>query len=206
MTPGTRLIRNWLLKPPKPHSLRVTSGDDTQTLEFGNQKYAAIAASIEALDPDKIEALDPNGKLIRAIKAEQFEEPASEDDDGAPTAAAKTNAKQLEREMAMLSKFGELLADAYKHSTTIAFGKMVELFDATAKRGESLEKSLAATERLLRRAYEEGAGNKEEGEPSLLETMMSTFVAGQKDGSVEKAIGTAAGKSNGKTTNGKVQI
>lgn len=207
MTPGTRIIRNWLLKPPKPHSLRVTSGDDTQTIEFGTQKYAALAATVEALDPDKIEALDANGKLVRAIKAEQFEEPAVEDDDGAPTtAAAKTNAKQLEREMAMLSKFGELLADAYKHSTTIAFGKMVELFDATAKRGESLEKSLAATERLLRRAYEEGAGNKEEGEPSLLETMMSTFVAGTKDGSIEKAIGTAASKSNGKTTNGKAQI
>lgn len=204
MTPRTRLIRCWLLKPPKPHSLRVTSGDDTQTIEFGTQKYAALAATVEALDPDKIEALDSDGKLIRAIKAEQFEEPAAEDDDGAPTtAAAKTNAKQLEREMAMLSRFGELLAEAYKHSTTVAFSKMVELFDATAKRGESLEKSLASTERLLRRAYDEGAGNKDEPEPTLFESMVSAFASGKQQSGIEATVTNAAAA---KKTNGKAQI
>jgi hypothetical protein len=205
MIPRTRQIRRWLLQQPKPHSLRVTSGEDIQVLEFGTQKFVQVAASIEALDPEKIEALDANGKLLRAIKAEQFETPVEEEeDDGSSGAAAsKSQGKQLEREMVMLSKFGELLAAAYQHSTNVAFTKMVELFEAVAKRGESLEKSLAATERLLRRAYEEGAGNKEEGEPSLLETMMSTFAAGQRDGSIEKAVATAAGK---KTTNGKAQI
>lgn len=204
MIPRTRKIRCWLLQLPKPHSVRVTSGDDVQILEFGVQKFTAIAASIEALDPDKIEALDLNGKLLRAIKAEQFEEPLSDDDDGTPTTAtAKTNARQLEREMAMLVKFGELLADAYKHSTSVAFGKMVELFDATSRRGESLEKSLASTEKLLRRAYEEGAaGGDGKGEPSLIESMLTAFANGQAQHALEGTVAGAAVKK----TNGKAQI
>jgi hypothetical protein len=180
--------------------VRVTSGDDTHLLEIGTMKFAAVAISIDALDPEKIEALDPNGKLLRAIKPEQLAEP-SDEDESTPAAVAKSDAKQLEREMAMLVKFGELLADAYKHSTSVAFGKMVELFDATARRGESLEKSLQSTERLLRRAYEEGASG-EKGEPSLLESMLTAFANGQAQHALE---GTAAGAVT-KKTNGKAQI
>lgn len=203
MIDRTRRIRNWLLQLPKPHSVRVTSGDDTHALEIGTQKWAQVAISVDALDPDKIEALDPNGKLLRCIKPDQLSEPSDEEEEGTTSAVAKTNAKQLEREMAMLSKFGELLADAYKHSTTVAFTKMVELFDATSRRGESLEKSLASTEKLLRRAYEEGAAAGDKGEPSLLESMLTAFANGQAQHTLEGAVAGATAK---KTTNGKAQI
>lgn len=201
MNNRTRLIRGWLLQQPRPHAVRVKSGDDTHNLEVGQMKWAQVATSVEALDPDTIEALDEHGKLVRAIKAESLEEP-SDDDEGSSTPEDKKRGKQLEREMAMLSKFGELLADAYKHSTTVAFAKMVELFDATARRGDSLEKSLATTEKLLKRAYDQGAVNNEAEEPSLLQSMLSAFASGQAQGSVEAAVGNAVKK----TTNGKAQI
>ena len=205
MIPRPRLIRGWLLQMPRPAAVRISSGDDTHMLEVGTQKWAQVAASIEALDPDKIEALDAQGKLLRAIKAEQLEDPS--DDSEESTAAAgetKRDSKQLEREMVMLTKFGELLADAYKHSTSVAFGKMVELFDASNRRGDALEKSLSTTEKLLRRAYEEGARSPEEGgEPSLLESMLNAFASGQTQSSVEQKIVKHVAKT---PTNGKAQI
>jgi hypothetical protein len=201
--PRTRTIRCWLLQLPKPHSLRITSGDDVHALEIGTKKWTAVATSVEALDPDKVEALDSDGKLLRAIKAEQLDESTTVDEDTtSPTAVAKSDARQLEREMAMLVKFGELLADAYKHSTSVAFGKMVELFDATSRRGESLEKSLASTEKLLRRAYEEGASGGGDKEPSLLESMLTAFANGQAQHALEGTVATATKKP----TNGKAQI
>lgn len=200
MNTRTRLIRGWLLQQPRPSAVRVKSGDDQQTIEVGVMKWAAIASSIDALDPDIIEALDDKGKLVRAIKADQLDD-SVDDEDGTTPASKAAASKQLDREMAMLVKFGELLAKAYEHSTSVAFGKMVELFDAVAKRGESLEKSLASTERLLRRAQEAGAVAGDD-EPSLLGSMLEAFAGAQQQNSVEKtmadAVASKAHKTNGK--------
>lgn len=197
MNQRTRLIRGWLLQQPRPHAVCVKSGDEVHTIEVGTMKWAAVATSVEALDPDTIEALNDKGKLVRAVKVDQLDEST---DDETSTPEAKQEAKRAERETALITTFANLLAEAYKHSTTVAFGKMVELFEAVAKRGESLEKSLAATERLLRRAYDEGAGNKEgdEGEPSLLQTMFQAWAAGQKNGAAESMLGNTPKKTNGK--------
>jgi len=190
----TRLVRGWLLSQPRPHSVRVTSGDDAHVIEVGLMKWSAVATSIDALDPDKIEALNQAGTLLRAVKIDQLDEPSDED---TTSPEAKTESKRLEREAVMLTTFANLLAEAYKHSTTVAFGKMVELFEAVARRGESMERSLAATERLLRKAYDEGAANNE-GEPSLLENLFSAYAAGQQQGGVEQTVASAVKKTNGK--------
>lgn len=198
-------VRGWLLKHPRPAAIRVQLADDElQTLEVAGS-FAALGTSIDALDPIRLEALDKSGKLVRAIKLEQLEGDASEtDDDEASTPEAKREARRLEREQAMLITFANLLAEAYKHSTTVAFSKMVELFEAVSRRGESMEKSLQATERLLRKTYEQAAGEAVDGEPSLLESVISAFAAGKANGGVEQAVASAVAnaprKTNGKGT------
>lgn len=203
MNARTRKIRNWLLKHPKPAAVRVQLADDeVQTIEVSGS-FASVATSLEALDPMRLEALDSKDKLIRAIKVEQLDESSSEDDDESSTPDAKREAKRLERDSVMLTTFANLLAEAYKHSTTVAFSKMVELFEAVSKRGESMEKSLAATERLLRKTYEQAANEAGDGEPSLLESVLSAFAAGKANGGVEQAVASAIGNS-AKKSNGKV--
>lgn len=204
-----RAIRNWLLQQPRPHSVRVTTGDEDHSIEIGHQKWAAVATSIDALEPDKLEALDEKNKLIRACRVEQLEVNEDEADD--TPASDKKDAKRAEREQAaivaaqteMMREFARLLADAYKHSTSVAFEKLAEICNIFAKRGDSLEKSLAATERLLRRAYDEAAlgGDQEGGEPSLLESFMNAFMAGKEQGGAAPSNG--ARKTNGK---GNTQI
>lgn len=195
MNSRTKLIRGWLLMQPRPHAVRVSSGDEVHEIEVGTMKWAAIATSIDALDPDKIEALDANGKLIRAVKSDQLDESSDEDP---VTPEAKQEQKRADREVQLITTFATLIAEAYKHSTTTAFGKMVELFDAVAKRGESLERSLASTEKLLRRAYDEAATIGEgDAEPSLLQSMVNAYLAGQAQN---------AGAAEVKKTNGKGQI
>lgn len=196
----TRVIRAWLLQQPRPHSVRVMTGDEDHTIDVGHQKWAAIATSVDALEPDKIEALDDKGKLLRACRADQLEINDDESEDS--STPDKKEAKRTERDQLaviaaqteMMREFARLLADAYKHSTSVAFEKLAEICNIFAKRGDSLEKSLASTERLLRRAYDEAANIGEEGaEPSLLESMVNAFMAGKEQ----------AAPANGKRTNGK---
>lgn len=199
-----RAIRNWLLQQPRPHCVRVITGDEDHSIEVGHQKWAAIATSVDALEPDKIEALDEKGKLLRACKAEQLDVAEDETDDS--STSDKKEAKKAERDQLaviaaqteMMREFARLLADAYKHSTSVAFEKLAEICNIFAKRGDSLEKSLAATERLLRRAYDEAAlgGETEGGEPSLLESFVNAFMAGKEQGSAAPTNG--ARKTNGK--------
>ncbi len=200
MNNRTKLIRGWLLQQPRPVKVRVRSGEDIEVIEKGLTKWASIAASIDALDPDVLEALDSDGKLQRAIKIEQLE--TTSEDDEASTPETKREEKRLAGEQAMLTTFATLLAKAYEHSTSVAFGKMVELADAHAKRGEAMERSLQATERLLRKAYDEGASSGSDGEPSLLETMVSAFAGGKQQAGVEQAVAHTVGRK----TNGKAQI
>ena len=202
-----RAIRNWLLQQPRPHSVRVTSGDEEHTIEVGHQKWAAIATSIEALEPDKIEALDEKVKLLRAVRTEQLEVSTDADDD--TPVADKKEAKRAEREATVLATalatanaelmrtFAGHIADAYKHSTSVAFDKLCEVANIFARRGDSLEKSLASTERLLRRAYEEAAeaAGGDDAEPSLVESVVNALAGGIHQGKVEAAV---------KKTNGKV--
>jgi hypothetical protein len=65
--------RSWLLWKPKPASVRVHHGsDDTkpQEIRIGSRPLARIGETIEALQPDLVEALDSRGKLLRALRPE----------------------------------------------------------------------------------------------------------------------------------------
>jgi hypothetical protein len=89
--------------------------------------------------------------------------------------------------------FAKLLAEAYKHANEVAFGKMVELFVVSNKRAENLEKSLASTDRILRKQFEE-ALEREPSEGSVLEQMVAQFAAGAG----QKTQTNGAPKPNGK--------
>lgn len=117
------------------------------------RSWAAVAASITALDPDVVEALDEEGAILRVLSSDDMVKPAREALPPPPPPAPKPLSNDPETRRFEL--FATLLSDAYRHSTEVAFEKMVDLFAAVNKQGENTHKSLENMHKLMRRALED---------------------------------------------------
>lgn len=172
-------IRGWLLCQPRASMLRVVGADDRHhEVATNSGTWAAIAASIHALDPVLIEAYDNAGKILRAVKPQDDESAAATGEH--PPAAPLVLPVGTDPQTVMLLHVADLIAAAYRHSTDVAFERLASLFESANRRSESLERSLDAMTRLLRRAHqdllESAEPTKEEG--GLLEEVVKSFAAG----------------------------
>lgn len=94
-------LAKWLRRTPQPKAVLA----DGKRIEVGTggNKWAEMHRSLQALGATKIECLDPNGNLIRAITLE--------DGDDAEGGDKKT---ELQSDLHALSK---IIADAYEKGT-----------------------------------------------------------------------------------------
>lgn len=202
-------IRFWLLQHPRAHSLVVQTGKERTPITCKDQSWAKLSQTLEAMGGDRVEALDSDGKLIRATRLADLE-----DDDEKPATAAgpqtgvvvgvhDAETVRFEQVARLLAAANDRVAEAYRHATEISFAKMVELMNIMARRGESLERSLATTERLLRRQAEDLIADAEEKAAAAAE-------ADGAGGLVTQMVQAAAGSfmkadapTNGAPTNGK---
>ena len=198
MTP--RELRGWLLCQPRAASLRCVSADQGEhklAIDPGTS-WIKVAETVAALQPELVEALDAKGQLIRAIRPDEV----AADEDAEPNVSLSQDP-----ENARIITFAKLLADAYRHSTEVAFDKLAQLFDAVNRRSESLEKSLDAMLRIQRKAIEERLADSLDpdgaGSQSFEQTMIAAMMQGKIQGEVEKAAVAAASsavKPNGAKT------
>lgn len=191
-------IRGWLLIQPRASTIRVVTSDD-RTHEVSctsGASWAAIAASIEALEPVLIEAYDPKGAIIRAVRPHEENNARAEGTIAQPLVLPPGTDPQS----VMLIHFADLLAQAYRHSTDVAFERLTSLFEAVNRRSEVLERSLDTTHRLLQKAAQaqlENAPEPEKGDP--LEQMVASFMQGQQQaGETPQHAPHVNGVSNGK--------
>jgi hypothetical protein len=176
-----RALRGWLLTQPRPVTIRVAADDGNAHMikvERG-ASWAKIATTVAALQPELVEALAADGSLIRAVRPDEVAAEDAGDED--PTAIPAVLAQDTEN--ARLIIFAKLLADAYKHTTDVAFERLANLFEASTKRSESLERTVDAQSRqiqklILDQIQEAGADAGPGGELTL-ETMMSSFLQGK---------------------------
>lgn len=182
-----KAIRGWLLCQPRPVALHLKCGDDTVHELECSGSWANIAASIEAMEPLLIEALDAKGKLIRAVRPDEQEPEA-------PGAASKTDpvaaaaVASVDAETRRFELMARLIAEAYKHSTDVAFTKLVDLATASNARSAMLEKNLESMHKLMNRALAKQVDEAEE--PDALQGMISSFVAGAMQGGAGGAAPT----------------
>jgi hypothetical protein len=178
---NARAVRGWLLQQPRPAILRLTSGDgEPQELRLG-RSFAKTAETIEALDPTLIEALDSEGRLLRATNLREAEVQSG-------GRAVVPSELAGDPAAAMLTHFANLLATAYQHSTDVAFTKMVELVERMGDRADSIEARLERAEAdyrktvrdQIREALEraEEKANDPDGDGSLLTQMAGAFLGG----------------------------
>jgi hypothetical protein len=207
---NARAIRGWLLKSPRPVTLKLTCGENvTAITREPTQTWADVAESVEALEPDLIEAFDAKASLIRAIRTDNLSE-APADDDTASSGKTTDTRKAYDAETERMKVFAQLLAEAYKFATGTAFDRMIGLFDGVARQSEAQTKTLYEFQKLLGKAYQdqvdmalENAGN--EKEPDMLTSLVGALVQGASQGAAERiAKSTAITKSGIKPpTNGK---
>lgn len=195
-------LRGWLLQQPRPVLLRVTTDGESQEVK-PQRSYRRTADSLDALNPDLIEALDTDGKILRACNLREPE--ATRSDAKVPSELAG------DPEAAMLTHFANLIARAYEHSTEVAFSRMVEVFERMNDRADGIESRLERTESDYRKAMrrqideqldraEEAAATAGESEPSAAEQMAQAFLGGM-GGMGGMMPGTSAkppAKTNGK--------
>lgn len=181
---NTGRIRGFLLQLPKPSMVRITGEGEPQELKPG-KSYAKLAETIAALEPELIECIDADGKVLRACRTTGEEGRRSD-------AAPIPEALAADPTALMLTHFANLLHRAYEHSTEIAFVRLVELTERMNDRAESIEQRLERTEAANRRllqdqvdaAFEraeeaaEKAANGESG-GEMFNEMAQAFLSGQ---------------------------
>lgn len=192
-------LRTWLMKSPRPTVITCTTANGDTTLEIQpGQSWVNTAQTIAALEPLTVKAFNGD-KFLRAVKLEELDP----GDDGADDDGSLNNHHTVQRAVApntpdgqLLGYFAGLIAEAYRHSTEVAFAKMVEVFHAVNTRTDLLEKQID-------RVSKENANLRDE----ILELSEDAIVAQHKD-PLEQALsafagGVTAGQDSVQKPNGK---
>lgn len=199
------------MKRPRADVIRITVRGVVQEVRpTRGQSIAKIAETIAAVAPEVIELHDKDNVLLRAIRPET-------DPDLALEQPKPPKEIQADGETLRVNHMASLLAKAYEHATTIAFGKLVELVERMDARMESTETRLERMEGMYRRVmYEQlqdlqeqalavldDQGDNEEGswKDQMAQTLFASFIQGRNaKRAAARAAKTATG---GEPTNGK---
>ena len=204
-------IRAWLLAAPKPDAIRTTTADgEVQDLAITKTgSWMGLAETLAALRPELVEALDAKGTLLRALRPLEHE-PATETSRSSAAPRAGAAIVAADPETVRFQIVASIVAEAYRHATDVAFERLVSLFEAVNRRSESLEHSLEATHKMLKRAWEEqveaqaeAASARVEAEADPLNAMVGAFVQGQAAAKAAETAATRATAAVAPTTNGK---
>lgn len=197
-------IRGFLLKTPKPTTVRISVDDETQDIK-PNKGYAKCAETIAAMGPELVQCLDGEGNLIRAMRTDTADAQRSD-------AAELPTILATDPHAAMLTHFANLLHRAYEHSTEVAFSRLVELTDRMNDRSDQIERRLERAEAANRRVVEDQIADAFERAEEIAtkatedgagggfgEQMMQAFLGGRmRAAAAPKVNGAAGGATKGK--------
>jgi uncharacterized protein (UPF0297 family) len=221
-----RDIRSWLMTQPRPTTIRLMLADGkVEELACAGQPWARLGESCAAMDPVTVFAVDAAGKLLRAAKVadildelEQLDDDPSSSSSSSSTPCSSTPATMQRDEtrgyLALMDKFGTLIAGAYEHATNVAFDKafdrMVDVVNLLMQSTMAMQKE-AMTARVEVRRMErdilEEAIEKADasGDGDMMRQFVGAYFSGQASRIAEQATSAVAGaggpgvaKPNGK--------
>jgi hypothetical protein len=213
MTEHAAVVRAWLMRTPKPATLRVyaTTGQEYDITIKPGAAWSDTAMSIMSLDPERIEASDAAGTLVRAVLVKDLVAKQVQAQQQVQTHAATIAALQsTDPETQRLLAFATLIAAAHDRATAaientvgVAFERMQGICDglaaqATASTASANELSVAIRNLLVQQAQD--ARDETEGNLSPFEKFAANFMSGQQMAQHEQQAAAAAtnGKPNGK--------
>jgi hypothetical protein len=186
-------LRVWLARY-KPTTLRVATPGGEREISCAG-KWSESAKTALAMQATKLEALDSKGKVIAYAELE-----AIEDEEMATRAPAVVPTTALQSDLLVVS---QLLANAYRHSTDVAFTQMCEIMRIAFQRLDKVETVLQRTT-LARLNQRVSSGRKDEDEESdgiNLETILGTIIQGK----IAASVGHQAPVANGAAPSGEVE-
>jgi hypothetical protein len=174
-------VEAWIKKKPRPKILRLVTGDATREIKLHpGQTWRPIVDSLLDMDPDRIEALDSDGGLLRAVSAENetVASPPAQAGTKRPVQLTATAVADPESQRFIL--FAQLLSEAYRHANDVAFARMVDLFEAVNERHETTERLIEQLHKLLQKAAAQAMEGETPSDP--LETLFKAFTGGMEAG------------------------
>jgi hypothetical protein len=184
-------LRNFLMRHPRPIAIRVErqDGGEPRTVQVDPRvPWVQLAGYIAELGPTFVECLDAEGKVLRGADFDDLDHggPGETERPPASTPVAAQLKVPADPQSAQLVLFAQLLADAYRHTTDVAFDRMIDLFEAVNRRGENTEKSLDQANKLLARIAQDraelaamSADGSAPGELTMSD-MVQAFMGGQQ--------------------------
>lgn len=176
MTPQE--MRGWLLCQPRPAFLRILDGEQKEhRLEIAHgMAWKSVAETVCSLQPESVQCFDDKGALLRAIRPSEVEE---NDEVAAESGTVEVPADQESARFIIVAK---LIAEAYRHSTEVAFDKLANLFDSVVARSNSQEKTITAMDRMLQKMMLEKvaaqAGEEGGSDALTLESLLQGVLSG----------------------------
>jgi len=155
-------LRSFLMRHPRPANLRITTIDGASRTVTVDPKipWVQLANYVAELEPESIECLDGAGTVLRGTAFDDLDESEGDDLELAPptpslAASLVSRVKPpTDPQSQQLVLFAQLLADAYRHTTDVAFDKMISLFEQVNKRYEHTEKALDRMQKIVERLTE----------------------------------------------------
>ena len=185
-------IRSWCMQQPRPHAVRCTNVDGLCQEVLVQGPWTKVGETIHALRPELLEALTVTSQLIRALRPNDVSDDWTADEQPKPARAESVPLDlpimSLDPESQRFALFAKLVAEAYRHSTDVAFARLVDVVDASNRRAEIVERAREAFYRSHVRQLEEqirSKGEEPEGgevEGLNLQTMLGALFAGMGGG------------------------
>lgn len=156
-------ISHWLRKTPRPVAVLA----DEQRIDIPNNRRAFqdLEKTLEALDPNKLTALNAQGDVIRSIVLD-----TGADDKGPPPS----------QEMSDLQYFGKLLAEGYEHGRKANQPIIDSAMDFVERQSQRLAKAEAEIERLRAHIHKQHM--------QLLEISQQPAIAANDEGGILQAM------------------
>lgn len=202
-----RDLRSWLISAPRPTLIRLQCADGQLHEVECNQPWARLGETCAAMDAVTIWAISAQGKTLRVAKVADIAEDLQDAEDAASSSTASSSTATMQKDesramLAVLDKFGTLLAGAYQHATSIAFDKMVEVVSLQSQANVAMQRELinARVEvRRMERDIIDDALEKADaaGEGDLLRQFVGSYFAGQAERFAATATNAVAGAAGG---------
>lgn len=162
-----RTLRNWMQRAPQPVRLRTDAGDVIM-LE-GRHKWQEAITSIDALEPDLLEALSKDGAVIRTLRVSGTTGEAKERKVEDPTVA-------LSR---VMMEVADRAAERHQAAYDKAFEALLGITKMVNSRLATMERAYMALVTRHAQAIEENAGQ-EDGELNQMVTglVLKSFLEG----------------------------
>lgn len=207
-------IRTWLMRAPRPAALQVvgTEGKEYDVKLKQGEPWSAVAISVAALNPERIEALSTEGNLLRACvvsdlvakdeKSEQLKQSAF-----LAMSATDPETQRLIVFAELLQRTADKAIDCVAATYGTAFDRLAALAESAERRADTqaasaMELSIAIRNLMIEHAQETVDNATPKPEPSPLEQLASNFMAGASAAQAETSAGAAAAQA---PTNGKAK-